>query len=131
MGTHGAGGGAFGLAAGGVAGLSVGVLAAPLTLGLSLPIGAAVGGGMGMVSGSATGATIGMVRGARRGYKLTKIEESRLEDGANIEEEADRVSEVSISPCSQFDVDLDAGLHKVAGPETLYEGSTSFVTMQE
>lgn len=57
--------GATGGAVGTVTGGAVGLLAAPLTFGLSVPVGAAIGGTMGTLGGAVSGGTLGAIVGRK------------------------------------------------------------------
>jgi len=69
----GAAGAVGGAAAGGSMGAMVGLLAAPLTLGLSIPVGAALGSSTGLCMGGAAGLTAGSVGGGAFGFLGYKI----------------------------------------------------------
>lgn len=63
-------GAATGTVTGGFLGAAIGLLAAPLTFGLSIPIGAVVGGGAGFATGVAAGGSVGVVGGGAAGYGI-------------------------------------------------------------
>jgi len=64
----GAAGGAAGLATGTTMGAAAGLLLAPLTLGLSIPIGTVIGAGSGLVIGATSGGAAGALSGGAIGY---------------------------------------------------------------
>eukprot|EP00445_Apocalathium_hangoei_P041570 CAMPEP_0203967988 /NCGR_PEP_ID=MMETSP0359-20131031/96721_1 /ASSEMBLY_ACC=CAM_ASM_000338 /TAXON_ID=268821 /ORGANISM="Scrippsiella Hangoei, Strain SHTV-5" /LENGTH=474 /DNA_ID=CAMNT_0050905907 /DNA_START=49 /DNA_END=1473 /DNA_ORIENTATION=- len=72
--------GTVGLLGGSAAGTMVGAIPAPLTLGLSLPVGAIVGGGLGVAAGTLMGGACGFVGGGATGA-ATYVYRADLQDG--------------------------------------------------
>merc|ERR1712107_932812 len=73
-------GAAVGTTIGTVVGVAVGALAAPVTFGLSVPVGAAVGGGTGLCVGTAAGTGTGLVAGGAVGYGAPRYWTNRQVD---------------------------------------------------
>eukprot|EP00933_Yihiella_yeosuensis_P067778 TRINITY_DN7281_c0_g1_i3.p1 TRINITY_DN7281_c0_g1~~TRINITY_DN7281_c0_g1_i3.p1 ORF type:complete len:422 (-),score=95.52 TRINITY_DN7281_c0_g1_i3:490-1716(-) len=93
----GVGGGAFGLASGSAFGAASGLVAAPLTFGLSIPVGAIVGGSTGLFAGATIAGTTGLVTGGIVGNvayaKRSEIKESASNAWAQVSSLADSVKQ--------------------------------------